>query len=150
MRQRAAQNPQPTDAQVLERISTGESLRSIARAHGLDESTIRKRFRDDPQLAPQYAHAREAQADHYAERIVDEALSSEDAAIGRLRMDALKWAASKLAPKRYGDKQQVEHSGSIGVRADEMRDDDLARIASAGCEEAVGVSPKPALIPAAG
>jgi hypothetical protein len=55
------------------------------------------------------------QADYYAEMIVDEAFSSNDAAIGRLRMDALKWASSKLAPKKYGDKVEVEQTGNNSV-----------------------------------
>ena len=31
-----------------------------------------------------------------------------------LRIDARKWLAGKMAPKKYGDKQQVEHSGPDG------------------------------------
>lgn len=97
-----------TDADILRKITEGESLRSICAEAGIPESTTRLRFRDDPDLATQYARAREAQADHYAEKIVDTAMTSTDASIGRLQMDALKWAASKMAPKRYGDK--IDHS----------------------------------------
>lgn len=96
---------------VLKRLAEGESLRSICRAEGWPESTVRKRFRDDPALAPQYARAREDQADHYADKIVDGAHDATDAALGRLRMDALKWAASKLAPKRYGEKVALVGGG---------------------------------------
>lgn len=32
----------------------------------------------------------------------------------RLRVDTRKWLASKLAPKHYGEKQAVEHSGPGG------------------------------------
>jgi hypothetical protein len=39
---------------------------------------------------------------------MNEAFNSHDAAIGRLRIDALKWTASKLAPKKYGDKVEIE------------------------------------------
>jgi hypothetical protein len=63
----------------------------------------------------QYTQARIKQADYYAEMIVDEAFSSHDAAIGRLRMDALKWAASKIAPKKYGDKVEVEQTGGTAL-----------------------------------
>lgn len=31
----------------------------------------------------------------------------------RLRVDTRKWLMSKLAPKKYGDKLDVEHSGSV-------------------------------------
>ena len=61
-----------------------------------------------------YARAREEQAETYADRLIEEAFSAEDASIGRLRMDALKWAASKLAPKRYGDAVQMKHTDADG------------------------------------
>lgn len=32
----------------------------------------------------------------------------------RLRVDARKWLMSKLAPKKYGDVQKLEHSGPGG------------------------------------
>jgi hypothetical protein len=102
------------DAEILRRLAEGESLREICRAEGLAESTIRLRFKSDETLSAQYARAREAQADHYAEKIVDEAFEAKDPQIGRLRMDALKWAASKLAPKTYGDKVTQEHTGQGG------------------------------------
>jgi hypothetical protein len=48
--------------------------------------------------------------------IIDEAFGASDASIGRLRMDALKWAASKIAPKKYGDKIEVESNQSNNIR----------------------------------
>lgn len=33
----------------------------------------------------------------------------------KLRVDARKWYLSKLAPKKYGDRIEVEHSGDIGI-----------------------------------
>lgn len=38
-----------------------------------------------------------------------------DAAMARVEIDARKWFASKFLPKRYGDKLQTEHSGSLAV-----------------------------------
>jgi hypothetical protein len=64
----------------------------------------------------QYAHARQKQADAWADMVVEEAFNSHDAAIGRLRVDALKWVASKLAPKRYGDKVEVEQTGTTKIK----------------------------------
>lgn len=34
----------------------------------------------------------------------------------RLQVDARKWYLSKLAPKKYGDKVDVEHSGGVTVQ----------------------------------
>lgn len=104
----APDTPPLSDADILTKIAEGESLRAICRDNGLKESTVRRRFSEDETLAAQYARAREAQADHYFDRVVDEALSAEDAQIGRLRVDALKWAAGKLRPKHYGEKLQVD------------------------------------------
>jgi hypothetical protein len=70
----------------------------------------------------QYARAREAQADFLAEEILQIADDGENDTYAtengpavnhdvvqrsRLRVDARKWLASKLAPKKYGDKLAV-------------------------------------------
>lgn len=97
----------------------------------------------------QYARAREAQADTIFDEIIDIAdnatndwmerngqddegyqLNGEHVQRSRLRLDARKWMAGKLAPKKYGDKIQTEHSGSLTVRHEDMSDDELASIAA--------------------
>lgn len=71
--------------------------------------------------AQQYARAKEACSDVLADEILDvadEVAGCKDAAqvnAARLRVDARKWIASKLKPKKYGDRVDVEHSGSIGT-----------------------------------
>jgi hypothetical protein len=80
----------------------------------------------------QYARAREIQADTLAEEILDISntpvmgTKSVSKATGieitegdmiehrRLQVDARKWYASKLAPKKYGDKVQQEVTGANG------------------------------------
>ncbi len=94
------------------RIAEGESLRFICgpnrdRDALPGQNTVYKWLNENDAFAKQYARAREMQGDTYADRAVDEALEATDAAIGRLRMDALRWAASKLNAKKYGDKLQV-------------------------------------------
>jgi hypothetical protein len=42
------------------------------------------------------------------------AIEARDAGLGRLAYDALKWHASKLAPKVYGDKTEVIVGGPNG------------------------------------
>lgn len=95
---------------ICERLAEGESLRTICSEEDYpDRTTVRRWIKANDEFRLQYAHARECQAETYAEKIVDDAMTATDAAIGRLRMDALKWAASKLAPKKYGDK--IAHVG---------------------------------------
>lgn len=78
---------------------------------------------DHEDFRTQYARAREAQADALAEEILDisddrdndyitnddgkEVLNSEHVQRSRLRVDARKWYASKVAPKKYGDKVEL-------------------------------------------
>ncbi len=80
-----------------------------------------------------YVRAREDQADTLADEIVAIAddgsndtyekdgvvLTNQDVvARSRLRVDARKWVAAKLKPKKYGDKVDVEHSGGLIVKID--------------------------------
>lgn len=100
---------------ICERLADGESLREICAQEGYpDLRTVRRWLRDREGFRLQYARAREEQADYYADEIRAEAFRATDAAIGRLRMDALKWTASKLAPKKYGEKVVSEVSGPDG------------------------------------
>ncbi len=93
----------------------------------------------------QYARAREAQAEARADEIVDIAddesgdfttdedgkrvVNHEQIQRSRLRVDARKWIAAKLLPKRYGDKLQHtgEGGGPIRVRPDlsKLTDEEL-------------------------
>lgn len=84
-------------------------------------TTVFKWLREDEAFAQQYARAREDQADALADEIVaiaDEAevsakqdgeeirlaLDATAVARNRLRVDARKWVASKLKPKKYGER----------------------------------------------
>jgi hypothetical protein len=124
---------QETADAICLRLSAGESLRSICSDEGMPtKTTVFKWLADFPAFANQYARAREEQADFYAEQIVEIAdedcvtLKSGDGddvevafdatavARNRLRVDARKWYASKVAPKKYGDKITQEHVGADG------------------------------------
>ena len=119
---------------ICERIAQGESLRSICESEGMPAArTVHRWLLDDADFCQQYARAREDQADHYADEIVsiaDESpglitredgdeveVSVDSAAVARqrLRIDARKWVASKLKPKKYGEKLDLEHSGMVGL-----------------------------------
>jgi hypothetical protein len=58
--------------------------------------------------------AREIQGHARADMAVHSALEARDAGLGRLAYDALKWHASKLVPKVYGDKTEVVVAGPNG------------------------------------
>lgn len=118
------------------RITEGESLRTICKSKGMPHiSVVMDWLRIDAELAEQYARSREIQADYYAESIIEiaddatndymEKLDANGTVIGysfngenvqrsRLRIDARKWFASKMNPKKYSDKVVVTESPQEG------------------------------------
>jgi hypothetical protein len=99
--------------EICERLSHGETLRKMVLDEHMPVSSAIYRWLDSNQsFKEQYAQARVRQADYYAEMIIDESFGAHDASIGRLRMDALKWASSKIAPKKYGDKIELESNNN--------------------------------------
>lgn len=111
--------------EILERLSSGESLRAICRdAHLPAESTVRKwAMVQDSWFSAQYAHAREIGyaciADELLELSDDKAV---DPARSRLQVDTRKWLLSKCLPKIFGDRIQHDHSGSVTVKHENMLD----------------------------
>lgn len=70
---------------------------------------------NSPKWAERYARAREQRAATLAERAVDTIEDSTlDPADKRVRLDGYKWFAARLDPKRWSEKQQVEHTGADG------------------------------------
>lgn len=78
------------------------------------ERTIYQWLERHPEFAQKYARARERQADRNADEIVMIADTEADPQRARVRMDARKWRASKLAAKKYGEKVTQEVTGSEG------------------------------------
>ncbi len=111
---------------ICERIADGESLRSICSDESMPcRSTVFRWLGLDKAFSDQYARAKEEQAELLADELVDiadlppplTAMGATDSgavAAMRLRIDTRKWVASKLKPKKYGDKVQTEVSGPNG------------------------------------
>lgn len=114
--------------EICERLTNGESLRRIsADSHIPAASTIFKWLIANEGFAEQYARAREAQADTLADEIIDiaddtthdtrkgkdgeEIPNNEWITRSRLRVDARRWVAAKLKPKKYGDKLDLTSGG---------------------------------------
>ena len=75
-----------------------------------------------PEFSEQYTRAREAQAESHADQIVEIADDDKiDPNHKRIMVDARKWVASKLKPKRYGDKLDLEHKGEVGLTVNVVR-----------------------------
>lgn len=100
---------------LLVQIESGKSMREVCRMDGMpDHGTFIRWMRDDGALATKYARARTAQADVLFDRMeaVEEAVSAGemDSHAARVVLDSMRWRASKLAPKVYGDRLDVQVS----------------------------------------
>jgi hypothetical protein len=100
---------------VVEAIQTGRSLRQVCQDDGMpDFRTVQRWIVSDGQFAVRYARARTAQADTLFDRMeaVEEAVSAGtmDSHAARVVLDSMRWRASKLAPKVYGDRLDVQVS----------------------------------------
>lgn len=104
-------------AEICEQLSLGFSLRAICEQESMPGLTTVRRWLADPEREKfrlQYAHAREEQADYYADEIIEIADTTEDANKARVQIDARKWKSARMAPKKYGDKITTEHTGPDG------------------------------------
>lgn len=111
---------------ICEKIANGRSLRSICAEAGMPTmSTVCKWLSENKEFSEQYARAREKQADYFAEEIIEiaDSAEAESAAVSKakLQIDARKWAASKIAPKKYGDKQEIDVKSSDGSMRPSVR-----------------------------
>lgn len=112
---------------VFAEMSEGESLRKSCAKHGVAHSTVLGWIDEDPALGDQYTQARARMLDAQAEALEDigdqaaQAETAVEVAGLKLKSDNRKWLLSKLAPKKYGDKIQTEHSGGVEVTAIERR-----------------------------
>jgi hypothetical protein len=108
--------------EICERVIDGQSLRTIAADPSMPaRSSIIKWLSQNEAFAVQYARAREAQADAMDDEILDSAraTTNETAQADRVKIDAFKWRAARLAPKKYGDKFLHDHTHTIDI--DEAR-----------------------------
>lgn len=100
---------------ILKDIETGMLVTNACKAHGITRETLNQWARQDVALSDAYARAREMQAHALAEEVLSIADGEETTSEGeqrrRVRVDARKWYTSKIAPKLYGDKMQIEAQG---------------------------------------
>jgi hypothetical protein len=128
---------------ICVRIAEGDSLRKICEDDWMpDRVTIYRWLAAYPEFCNQYTRAREDQADTYADEIM--AIADETPDLNPIldrngalieiqlhsaylqwqkqRIDARKWTAMKLKPKKYGDRQILagDSESPIAVQNDAM------------------------------
>lgn len=109
---------------ICEQLADGKSLRTVCLADDMpDKRSVFRWLRIHEEFSHQYARAKEESADALSDEMLDIAddgsndwMASSDGGQdyngdhvqrARLRIDTRKWIASKLKPKKYGDKLEV-------------------------------------------
>lgn len=125
--------PQETYDSIFKDIASSSlSLKSICKKHNVPYNAFYNQMLDSDELINRYARAKQLQADVLADEIIDiaddatndymslqleegeiEKIDHEHVNRSRIRIDARKWKASKLMPKKYGDKIEHELKGSV-------------------------------------
>lgn len=115
---------------ICEQLADGNSLRTICSTQKMpNRSTVFRWLAENAIFRDQYAHAREEQADTLADEIIDiadkavlgervkkdsrgkviERQTGDMVERSKLRIDARKWYAGKLKPKKYGERVALDH-----------------------------------------
>jgi hypothetical protein len=117
---------------VLRELRQGSNLAKACEAADIQRrGDVLDQCERDDSFAGQYTRAREI---GYA-LLGDDLLSvSDDTSIPadhrRIMVDSRKWMLSKMLPKVYGDRLNLEHSGSVS-RADALTDEELQAVIDA-------------------
>ena len=125
--------------EICDYIAEGNSLNSWLNEKSKSRpkrTTVYRWLGEHEYFRDNYARAREESADFHAEKILEvverDDLNPNDK---RVRIDAMKWVASKLKPRSYGDRVAHEHTDGEGkplqssVNLTVLKDQDLDALA---------------------
>ena len=120
-------NREAIETRICELLAQGHSLAAICRRKNLPApSTIYKWLAESPEFSERYAHAREQQADFYADEIIEIADNCppvhEEIATAKLKRDTRKWKAARLAPKKYGDRLDLNATAAVKIETRSLAD----------------------------
>ena len=110
---------------IYEKLAQGISLRTVCKSEELpDIATVFRWLREREEFRNQYARAKEESAEAMNETLqdlgddairlsqeVDSKASNAVVQAVKLKADNMKWAMSKMKPKKYGDKIDVTSDG---------------------------------------
>jgi hypothetical protein len=118
---------------ILAGISIGKSARTMCVEVGISQRVLWNWLANDLELMRNYLRAKELCVDAYAEEIIEisddgsrdvqidekgrEVINRDVIARAQLRIDARKWYAARLAPKKYGDKLPVTQEAADTKKA---------------------------------
>jgi len=119
-------------ALICERMAHGRSLRSICQDEDMPaNSTVFRWLARRPEFLKAYAAARDAQAHALFDEMLTIADEAGETAVGvskaKLMVDTRKWWLARVAPKKYGDRLDLEPARGAAALSPQERQ---ARIAA--------------------
>lgn len=94
---------------IIDGMCGGKTLKQCCELAQWDYVNVHKRILASDSLKLLYAHARAAYTQYRVQQMHDIAADKEiDPQRARLMVDCIKWEASKVIPKEYGDK--IDHT----------------------------------------
>jgi hypothetical protein len=103
--------------EICERMIAGEDMVAICDDPNMpSRSAVYAWMQAHDGFRAQCAHAREGLADVFDSKIGEliENCTPASSPADRVKLAGLQWRAAKAAPKKYGDRQAMEHSGPDG------------------------------------
>lgn len=151
-RGRPTKRTEAVEQRVFNALAAGRSLRSVCAEKGMPTpAAVIDWCVRDPEFSDRYARARQSGLDAMAEEavsIADDGLNdtyldgdgnrrvdNDVVQRSRLRIETRKWFLSKLAPGKYGDRQEINLNATVRQMPQEELDAriaDLLRKAGAG------------------
>lgn len=116
--------PRPTDpgllARIVDGLTQGNSMKAVCEDQDMPRAAdVYSEMAKNVEFRTAIARAREAQQEAIIDEMVDmaDAATPENWQVVKMRIWARQWRAAKLAPKKYGDKQDISVSGQVDIAA---------------------------------
>lgn len=113
---------------AIDRVAAGLSLRKACEAEGIDQSDVQNLFRKDEELRILYETAVSIRRDAVVDDLVEEGDAVMEKALKKgtynagayvsafvAKANIVKWEAERREPKKWGNRIDVNHSGSIDL-----------------------------------
>ena len=120
-------------------IASGRSVKDICDNEDWSpaQSSVYKWLLRHDDFAEKYARAREAQQEADVNQMREIAMQAtpENVAVAKLQIDTIKWTASRLARKKYGDHQTFNHNGANNEGVKVRHEFDFSKLSSSVLRE---------------
>ena len=105
-------------AAVFEGMANGRTLAEMARNLGLHESTVRLWINGDEAWYAEYQKRKRLLGQALADRALDVAMAADSKTFqaDRLKVETLRWLASKVNQEEYGDRSVQETTGEVTLK----------------------------------